>query len=129
VTDLRSLNSNHIHALMNIVIDNTNQSTRIKMYTFTYNLLRCQHCLIFCSSSSEIVHQTSIYKTQMCWHTHKHIYIYTHICVFDVNSMRMICRISKNVDILVDYMWRCTFEFFCICWCYVLNWFLYVSTN
>jgi len=66
-----NLSSVKIRGLINNLTGNTNRGTHIKMWTFTYNLLRPKHVSIFFRPSSGILHQTSIHTTQTNYQTEK----------------------------------------------------------
>jgi hypothetical protein len=58
-----------VKTVQNNLIHNTNKCTQIKTYTLTYNPSRLQHVSIFFRSSSWSLHHTSVYETQMNYHS------------------------------------------------------------
>jgi polynucleotide 5'-kinase involved in rRNA processing len=60
--DLRVFSSSPLNGLISSLIDNTNQCTNIKLYTFIYNPVRLQRVSIFFRSSPGSSRQTGVYK-------------------------------------------------------------------
>ena len=58
-------NNLYTRALLNIFIDYTNKCTSITIYSLTYNPPIQRYISIFLDHPLEVLHQTSMYKTQM----------------------------------------------------------------
>ena len=100
-----NLSSVKIRGLINNLTGNTNRGTHIKMWTFTYNLLRPKHVSIFFRPSSGILHQTSIHTTQTNYQTEK---IQPLKIVDVIFCSRYMCTIGPyNLDITSSQNYRC----------------------